>query len=285
MAAEIISGKAVAGVIKDDLRRRVAALSDRGVTPGLAAILVGEHPSSVVYVGLKERDCASVGVRSMVLRMPESCSQAELISLIRELNGNPEVHGILLQHPLPADLDEDAAVRAIKPEKDIDGVTPASFGALVVGRANMVSPTALGAMALLKSTGVPIAGKHAVVLGRSSILGKPAAWLLLQENATVTICHSRTVDLPSIIRQGDILFAAINRAEFVRGEHIKPGAVVIDCGYERVPGRKGDVGAVEFESASKIAGWISPVPGGVGPAGRAMLVANCVRAAEISLSA
>ena len=281
MSAKVISGKDVSAGIKADLIRRVEELGKKGVVPGLAAILVGDHPASVVYVGMKEHDCQSVGVNSATHNLSATCSQDELMATIRACNDDPAIHGILLQHPLPSGLDEDAAIRAMDPVKDIDGVTPASFGELVVGRPGMASPTALGAMALLKSTGVPISGKRAVVIGRSNILGKPLCWLLLQENATVTVCHSRTVDLPSVTREADILFAAIGKPEFITAKYIRPGAIVIDCGYNRIPNRKGDVGDVESASVSEVASWISPVPGGVGPTGRAMLVANCVRAAEI----
>jgi methylenetetrahydrofolate dehydrogenase (NADP+) / methenyltetrahydrofolate cyclohydrolase len=281
MAAEILSGREVAASVKEELRGRVNALKQRGVEPCLAAILVGDKPESVVYVSMKERDCDSVGIRSVNHRLAAGCSQEDLLETIRACNEDPGVHGILLQHPISPGLDEPAANRTIATAKDIDGVSPASFGELIVGAPVMVSPTALGAMALLKRSGQAIAGKRAVVVGRSHIVGAPAAWLLVRENATVTICHSRTVGLADIVRQADILIAAVNQPEFITADQVRPGAIVIDCGYNRVPGRKGEVGAVHFPGVSEVAGWISPVPGGVGPAGRAMLIANCVRAAEL----
>jgi len=280
MAATVISGRDVARSIKADVQRRVAELKDRGIVPGLAAILVGDHPASLVYVSLKEKDCAAVGIRSDTRHLPETATQADVMDAIATCNADPAIHGILLQHPLPAGLDEDAAVRAIDPAKDIDGVTPASFGELFAGAPCMVAPTALGALSLIKATGVSITGKRAAVLGRSKILGKPMAWLLVNENATVTICHSRTLDLAAVTREADIVVVGIDRPEFVGAEYIKPGAVVIDCGYNRRPDSAGDVGDVEYDAVLPIAGWISPVPGGVGPAGRAQLVANCVLAAE-----
>ncbi len=283
MSAELLDGQATARVIRAEVAERVAALkAARGITPLLAAVLVGENPASEAYVGMKGKACGWVGMESKTYRLSAESSQQEVEALIDRLNEDPKVHGILIQHPVPDHLDEIAVLGRLRPDKDVDGISRASLGALVTGEKAFVSCTPLGIVELLDRYHLPIQGRRAVVVGRSIILGKPAALLLLQRNATVTICHSRTEDLASIVRQADILVAAVGRAELITGDMIQPGAVVIDAGYNRVPGRSGDVGDVEFESARERASYITPVPGGVGPMTIAMLLRNTLEAAEKS---
>lgn len=284
MSAEILDGQATARVIRAEVAERVAALkAARGTTPRLAAVLVGDNPASEAYVSMKGKACRWVGMESETHRLPNEATQKEVERLIDRLNDDPAVHGILVQHPLPNHLNETAALARLRADKDVDGISRASLGALVTGEEAFVPCTPLGILELLDRYRIPIEGRRAVVVGRSIILGKPVALLLLNRHATVTICHSRTADLPSVTRQADLLVAAVGRPEMITGAMLKPGAVVIDAGYNRVPGRQGDVGDVEFESAKEIAAYITPVPGGVGPMTIAMLLRNTLLAAEKSV--
>jgi methylenetetrahydrofolate dehydrogenase (NADP+)/methenyltetrahydrofolate cyclohydrolase len=258
----------------------VAALKAKGISPGLAAVLVGGNPASEVYVSMKQKACAQAGIASTLHRLPNTATTEDVTALLQSLNADPAVHGILLQLPLPKGVNTQAAINAIAPEKDVDGVTAASFGKLVLGQETFVSATAGGMMELLRRYNIPIAGKRAVVVGRSNIVGKPMALLLLHADATVTICHSKTQHLPAICREADILVAALNQPEMLDRDYVKPGAVVLDAGYSRPPGRGGDVGDVNTESAAEVASWITPVPGGVGPMTIATLLQNTLKAAE-----
>lgn len=278
--ALVLDGKAVAARVREQVKTRVATLHERGVVPCLAVMLVGDDPASHTYVRTKAKACDSVGIHSIVRHYPAEITQAELEQQIDAWNADPQVHGVLIQHPVPAPLDEGALLRRLRPEKDVDGITPASLGALVAGEPAFGACTPLGIITLLDAYQIPIEGKHAVVVGRSVILGKPMALMLLNRNATVTICHSRTHDLAAFTRQADILVAAVGKPEFITGEMLQPGAVVIDAGYNRVAGRSGDVGDVAFDSAARVASAITPVPGGVGPMTVAMLLQNTVQAAE-----
>ncbi len=276
MTATIIDGKAVAERLKADLS---AALKKSAKKPGLAVILVGDDPASQVYVRNKIAACAKVGLDSFEHRLPAATGADKLLKLIGSLNSNPAVHGILLQLPLPGHLDENAMIQAIDPAKDIDGLHPLNAGRLMLGLPGLVPCTPQGSLLLIKEVKKDLSGLHAVVIGRSVLFGKPMHQLLLAENCTVTHCHSRTRDLPALCRQADILVAAVGRPEMVRGDWIKPGAVVIDVGINRMEdgSLKGDVA---FDEAVKVAGAITPVPGGVGPMTIACLLANTVRAAS-----
>jgi methylenetetrahydrofolate dehydrogenase (NADP+)/methenyltetrahydrofolate cyclohydrolase len=281
LSAKILDGQATARSIRAEVKQRVNALREQqGITPRLAAVLIGGNPASEAYVGMKGKACEWVGMESETHRLPEDATQEAAENLIDRLNADTAVHGILVQHPIPKHLDEIAVLARLRPEKDVDGISRASLGALITGEEAFISCTPLGIIELLDRYHLPIQGKQAVVVGRSIILGKPVALLLLNRHATVTICHSRTEDLPSVIRRADILVAAVGRAEMIKGDWIKPGAVVIDAGYNRVPGRQGDVGDVEFETAKEAASYITPVPGGVGPMTIAMLLRNTLLAAE-----
>ena len=279
MAAQILDGKSLAASIRAELKREVAALVQRGVRPGLAVILAGDDPASKVYVRNKTHACEEVGVRSQQIDYPASVTQEELIARIRKLNADPAVHGILMQLPLPKRIDAGRVLEAIAPAKDIDGFHEANLGALMAGRPGVVPCTPLGCMRLIERAGVQVAGRHAVVLGRSNIVGKPVAQLLLQRDATVTTCHSKSGNLADFTRQADILIAAIGRAKLVTDAMVKPGACVVDVGINRLPDGK-LAGDVDFEAVRPIAGWITPVPGGVGPMTIAMLLENCIRAAS-----
>ncbi len=282
--AIILDGVRIAAATRDDLKGRIAALATRGVTPRLDVVIAGEDPASQVYVRNKMRAAGDVGVRSEVHRLIATASEGDLLSLIGDLNADSRVHGILVQLPLPNHIASHHAIAAIAPEKDVDGFHPQNVGALVTGRPHYVPCTPAGIMALLASGGVPLWGKHAVVVGASNIVGKPIAMLLLQKGATITICNSKTPDLSAMTRQGDVVVVAVGKTGMVTGAMLKPGAAVIDVGINRLPnGKLG--GDVEFEGASKVAGWITPVPGGVGPMTVAMLIANTVLAAERSLNA
>ncbi|QMU80351.1 bifunctional 5,10-methylenetetrahydrofolate dehydrogenase/5,10-methenyltetrahydrofolate cyclohydrolase [Streptacidiphilus sp. PB12-B1b] len=269
LARRIIENSAAAAV---DIRRRT------GVSPCLATVLVGEDPASVTYVRMKQARCAKAGIRSRHVALPASVSSSGLVEAVTELSEDPDVHGILLQHPVGAHIDERAAFEAIAPDKDVDGVTMHSFAAMGFGLPGFVSCTPGGIMRLLDEYDVNLTGRHAVVVGRSPILGKPVGMLLLGQDATVTYCHSRTVDLPSIVRGADVLVAAVGRPRFINGADVKPGAVVIDAGYN-----PGNVGDVDFETARHRASLITPVPGGVGPVTIAVLLAQTVDAAERQL--
>jgi len=276
---EILDGKAVAERVRAEVGRRVAALAERGVVPGLATVLVGDDPASRVYVGSKEKGCAALGMRSFGHRLPADATTSQLVALVEELNARPDVHGILVQLPLPDTLDEDAVIQAIAPAKDVDGLTIASQGRLLTGRGGLRPCTPLGIMRLVAETGLELRGTHAVVVGRSNLVGKPIALMLLEQHATVTMCHSRTRDLAAVVRGADVVVAAVGRAELVRGDWIRDGAVVIDVGINRTADGK-LVGDVEFAAARQRAAWITPVPGGVGPMTVAMLLANTAAAAE-----
>ena len=275
MPADLMDGSKLAAELTSLTAERTAKLTAAGTTPGLATVIVGEDPASVTYVRMKENRSKKVGIASRHVGLPEQTTTEELVAVISGLSADPDVHGILLQHPVPAHIDERAAFEAIDPAKDVDGVTMQSFAAMAFGYPAFASATPGAIMRLLDAYDVNPAGQHAVVIGRSPILGKPVGMLLLARDATVTYCHSKTRELPAITASADILVAAVGRPEFVRGSWIKPGAVVIDAGYN-----PGNVGDVEFEQARAVARLITPVPGGVGPMTIATLLAQTVDAAE-----
>ncbi len=280
MAATVIDGKAVAAGVRERVRGEVEELSAQlGRPPGLATVLVGDDPASAIYVRRKREACEEVGIRSLHHEPDGSVSQEELLELLGELNDSDEVDGILVQLPLPDQIDADAVVNAIDPDKDVDGLTPISAGRLARGEPGLVSCTPRGIMELLSSAGVDPAGKEAVIVGRSNLVGKPIFSLLLAANATVTICHSRTRDLGEVCRRAEILIAAAGQPRLIGAEMIRPGATVIDVGTNRTD--DGLVGDVDFEAAVEVAGAITPVPGGVGPMTIAMLLANTVQAARL----
>lgn len=280
MSAEIIDGKKVSANLRTSLKQKVQMLKSRGILPGLAVILVGEDPASQTYVKNKAKACDELGVLSRQYNLAENTTQQELCSLIEKLNSDNEIHGILVQLPLPSHIDENLVISTISPAKDVDAFTRENVGSIMIGDYKMLPCTPAGVMELIKSTGVDISGKNCVVIGRSNIVGKPMAMLMLHANATVTICHSRTADLKSHCLNADILISAVGIANFVTADMIKPGAVVIDVGMNR--NDKGKLcGDVDFEQAKKIAGYITPVPGGVGPMTITMLMANTITAAEI----
>lgn len=274
----IMDGKALAAQLMASLQDRVAALKARGVQPGLAVVLVGEDPASQIYVRNKERACQELSLHSETIRLPADTTQAALEAQIDRLNADHRIHGILVQLPLPAGLNEEAALARILPEKDVDGFHAVNAGKLMTGADGVIPCTPKGILYMLKASGVPLAGKEAVVIGRSNIVGKPVAMLLLRENCTVTICHSRTENLLAVTRRGDILIAAVGKAGFVTADMVKPGAAVVDVGINRVDGKV--VGDVDFAAVSQVAGWISPVPGGVGKMTIGMLMENTIAAAE-----
>lgn len=280
MSAQILDGKALSQQIRAELKERVAKLAEKGIVPRLDVLVAAQDPASWAYVRMKRKWAEAAGMLGEIYEVGENTTQAEVIAKIRELNANPDVHGVLIQHPLPSHLDEKEALITLGAEKDVDGITPASLGRLVADMPGFRCATPLGMMKMIEHYGIECSGKNAVVIGRSVILGKPAALMLLQKNATVTIAHSRTQNLPDLCRTADILVAAVGRAEMVKADWLKPGAVVLDAGYNKVEGRTHDVGDVDFEAAKEVAGWITPVPGGVGPMTVASLLANCVEAAE-----
>ena len=290
MAAVVIDGKRIAEQVQSELRPRLDKLRSAGVVPGLAAVLVGDNPASALYVRNKARACEEIGIRSVVVHLTEDAPESGLLQEIGRLNADPTVQGILVQQPLPPQISTARAVRAVDPGKDVDCFHPENVGLLLIGAPRFAPATPAGVMELLVRSGNPPDGKHVVILGRSNIVGKPLAALLVQKNrganATVTVCHSATRDLVAITRTADILVAAIGQAEFVTADMVRPGAVVIDVGINRVPDatkKQGyrTVGDVKFEEVSKVAMAISPVPGGVGPMTIAMLLSNTVRAAQI----
>ena len=300
MTAQLIDGTAIAQKVRDEVKDKVAKrLAEGKSQPGLATVLVGERIDSATYVKMKQKACADLGMTSYHHPVPADISQEDLEKLIKELNADPKVHGILVQLPLPDHLDEERVLQLISIEKDVDGFSPINIGRLAQkGREPLFVPcTPYGCIYLLKEAGVQISGANAVVLGRSNIVGMPAALLLIGENATVTVCHSRTKDIANVVRQADIIIAAIGRAEMVRGDWVKPGAAIIDVGINGIPLYNEDgsplisektgkhrqklVGDVNFDEAKEVAGFITPVPGGVGPMTIAMLMANTLRAAEI----
>ena len=278
MSAVRIDGKAMALAIREEIAAKVASLKARGVTPGLAVILVGDDPASEIYVRNKGIACEKAGMHSETIRLPQETTQRQLEAEIDRLNRDPAIDGILVQLPLPRHLDERAALSAILPEKDVDGFHPVNAGRLLAGEPTVVPCTPKGAMRLIRSTGVETDGKEAVVVGRSNIVGKPMALLLLQAGCTVTVCHSRTRDLGAVTRRADILVSAVGKAGVIRGDMVKPGAVVIDVGINRVEGKV--TGDAAFDEVSEVAGWLTPVPGGVGPMTIAMLLENTLEAAE-----
>ncbi len=278
--AVIIDGKAVSKEVKAKVAAEVAGLKERGVTPGLAVVLVGNDPASRTYVTNKEKDCAAVGIRSEEYALPETAKQEELLALVRRLNEKKEVNGILVQLPLPKGFDAGAVTETISPEKDVDAFHPSNVGRIMIGNCRFVPCTPAGIMELLHHESVSPEGKRCVVIGRSNIVGKPMAMLLLHENGTVTICHSRTRDLKAICKEADILVAAVGKPKFVTADMVKPGAVVIDVGMDRDENGK-LCGDVDFANVEPVASRITPVPGGVGPMTRAMLLKNTVTAAKI----
>lgn len=275
--AVIIDGKKVSKDIKDEVKEKVAALKEKGIDVTLAVIQVGNDPASTVYVGNKKKACEYTGIRSLAYEIPEETTEEELLELVRSLNDRDDVDGILVQLPLPAHIDEDKVIQTISPKKDVDGFHPVSVGALSTGQRGFVSCTPAGIIELLKRYNIEIDGKECVVIGRSNIVGKPVAMLLLRENGTVTVCHSHTADLKEVARRADILIVAIGKAKFVTADYVKEGAAVIDVGMDRDENGK-LCGDVDFESVKQKAGAITPVPGGVGPMTIAMLMNNCVYA-------
>ncbi|HEU5361065.1 MAG TPA: bifunctional methylenetetrahydrofolate dehydrogenase/methenyltetrahydrofolate cyclohydrolase FolD [Candidatus Deferrimicrobiaceae bacterium] len=279
MPAHLIDGKAIGSVVRAEIKERVGEFFARtGIQPCLVTVLVGDDPASRVYVRNKGKACTEAGMLSRQIDLPAFHPEADLLALVAELNGDPAVHGILVQLPLPDHIDESRVIEAISPDKDVDGFHPVNAGRLLAGSTCFVPCTPLGIMKMLDHESVDLKGKHAVVVGRSNIVGKPVALLLLARHATVTICHSRTRDLPGVVRTADVLVAAVGKAEMIRGSWIAPGAVVIDVGINRLPdGRL--VGDVAFEEAREVAGKITPVPGGVGPMTITMLLHNTLEAA------
>lgn len=281
MSAVRMDGKGLSAKIRGQLKERVAAFkAEYGYVPGLTVILVGEDPASQIYVRNKERGCNEAGMASDVVRMPAQTTQEELLALIEKLNRDDKVHGILVQLPLPKGIDELSVLRTIDPAKDVDGFHVVNAGKLFIGEKALVACTPKGIMRLLEEYDIDLEGKNAVVVGRSNIVGKPISMLLLQRNATVTICHSRTKNLKDICRGADVLVAAVGKANLITGDMVKPGAVVIDVGMNRLPESKKVVGDVDFESVEPVAGYITPVPGGVGPMTIAMLLENTLEAAK-----
>lgn len=279
MAATLIDGKALAAQMREQLAQSVAELEQKDVVPGLAVVLVGDDPASRVYVSMKEKACAKAGIFSDEHRLPAETSQEELLALVEKLNNDVRIDGILVQLPLPEHIDEDAVITSIATEKDVDGFHPESVGRLVTGNPIFKSCTPYGVMKMLESINYDLSGKEVVVVGRSNIVGKPLALMCLAENATVTVCHSRTQDLPGHVKRADVVIAAVGRTEMVKGEWIKDGAVVIDVGINRQEDGK-LLGDVEFAAAAEKASYITPVPGGVGPMTITMLLENTVQSAR-----
>lgn len=279
--AKLLMGKEVSARIKDELKIKVAELKEKGINPALAVIIVGEDPASKVYVNNKKKACEYCGIRSLEYALPEETTQEELLELIEKLNNDDTVSGILCQLPVPEHINEQAIINAINPKKDVDAFHPVNVGKIMTGNYDFVPCTPAGVMELIKESGIDVNGKECVIVGRSNIVGKPMSMLLLHQNGTVTICHSRTKDLAEKTRQADILVAAIGKPEFITADMIKEGAVVIDVGINRIAPKK-LVGDVEFEGAEKKVAAITPVPGGVGPMTIAMLMKNTIKAAEIN---
>ena len=278
--AKIIDGKAVSASVKEAVAKEAAALKEKGILVGLAVVIVGNDPASRVYVNNKKKACAACGIESYEYALPEETTEEELLALVEKLNGDPAVNGILVQLPLPRQIDEHRIIEAISPKKDVDAFHAVNVGKIMIGDFDFLPCTPSGCMDLIDSTGVPVEGKRCVVIGRSNIVGKPMAMLLLHRNGTVTICHSKTKNLKEICREADILVAAVGRANFVTADMVKEGAVVIDVGMNRLENGK-LCGDVDFEGVSKVAGWITPVPGGVGPMTIATLMRNTLTAAKL----
>lgn len=279
MSSAIINGKEIGQVIRQEVQKRVETLKANGLTPGLAVILVGDNPASKTYVANKQKSCEQIGMYSELIKLPEETTEAELLKAIEQLNTRDDIHGILVQLPLPKHINEDAVIATISPEKDVDGFSPISVGKMMLGQDTYLPCTPFGVMKLLEHSGIEVAGKHAVIVGRSHIVGKPMGQLLLQKDATVTYTHSKTNDLASFTKQADIIIAAVGRPKFITAEHVKPGAVVIDVGINRDENNK-LCGDVDFASVDGVASHITPVPGGVGPMTITMLLENTVQAAE-----
>jgi methylenetetrahydrofolate dehydrogenase (NADP+)/methenyltetrahydrofolate cyclohydrolase len=282
--AKVLDGKAIASEVRAEVAAGVTELKARGIPVRLDVILAGEDPASTTYVAMKQRDSAEVGIDSRDHRFPDDVPQEELAALVEELNGDPAVSGFFIQLPLPDGLDPVPLISHIDPAKDVDGLSPESVGRLAVGLPSLLPCTPHGVVRLLKANGVELSGEEAVVVGRSNLVGRPLAQLLLRENATVTVCHSRTRDLPGVTRRADVLVVAAGRREMVGAEHVKEGAAVVDVGIHRREGG-GLIGDVRFEEVEPVAGWISPVPGGVGPMTRAMLLHNALQAARTTAEA
>lgn len=276
---ELLNGKKLAQKLQQEMTQEITELKEKGLQPGLAVILVGEDPASQVYVRNKERAANNIGIYSVVYRLPETTSEADLITKIEELNHDDKVHGILVQLPLPKHINEDLVLDTIDPAKDVDGFHPMNLGNLFAGKPTMIPCTPAGIMELIKLSGLDLAGKNAVIIGRSNIVGKPMAHLLLQANATVTICHSKTKDLPKVAKQADVLVVAIGRANFVTADFVKEGAVVIDVGINRDENNK-LTGDVKFDEVAPLTSYITPVPGGVGPMTITMLMRQTIDAAK-----
>lgn len=281
MPAVRIDGKKIAAEVRQDIAKQVETLKARGVTPGLAVVIVGSDPASQVYVRNKHKACAEVGMYSEVIELPEQTTEQELLALIRTLNERADIHGILCQLPLPKHLNEETVIHNIRPDKDVDAFHPANVGKIMIGNFDFLPCTPAGVMELIARTGVEVAGKECVVVGRSNIVGKPQAMLLLHQNGTVTICHSRTKNLAEVCRRADILVVAVGRAKFITADMVKPGAVVIDVGMNRDENGK-LCGDVDFASVEQVAGYLTPVPGGVGPMTITMLLKNTLKSAELS---
>ncbi|WP_339258684.1 bifunctional methylenetetrahydrofolate dehydrogenase/methenyltetrahydrofolate cyclohydrolase FolD [Lysinibacillus sp. FSL K6-3209] len=283
MSSAIINGKEIGQEIRNSVAERVGRLKEQGLIPGLAVVLVGDNQASATYVRNKQKSCEAIGMFSELIKLPEETTQEELLVQIELLNNREDIHGILVQLPLPKHIDEDTVIATIAVEKDVDGFSPVSVGKMMLGQETFLPCTPFGVMKLLEYSGIEIAGKHAVIVGRSHIVGKPMGQLLLQKDATVTYTHSKTPDLPSFTKQADILIAAVGRANFITKEHVKEGAVVIDVGINRDENNK-LCGDVNFAEVDGIASHITPVPGGVGPMTITMLLFNTVQAAETKLA-
>ncbi|TQR39765.1 bifunctional methylenetetrahydrofolate dehydrogenase/methenyltetrahydrofolate cyclohydrolase FolD [Lysinibacillus sphaericus] len=283
MSSAIINGKEIGQEIRNSVAERVTRLKEQGLTPGLAVVLVGDNQASATYVRNKQKSCEAIGMFSELIKLPEETTQDALLAQIELLNNREDIHGILVQLPLPKHIDEDTVIATIAVEKDVDGFSPVSVGKMMLGQETFLPCTPFGVMKLLEYSGIEIAGKHAVIVGRSHIVGKPMGQLLLQKDATVTYTHSKTPNLPSFTKQADILIAAVGRANFIKKEHVKEGAVVIDVGINRDENNK-LCGDVNFSEIDGIASHITPVPGGVGPMTITMLLFNTVQAAENKLA-
>jgi methylenetetrahydrofolate dehydrogenase (NADP+)/methenyltetrahydrofolate cyclohydrolase len=280
MTAKILDGKEISEKIKGNIKVEVNRLKEKGITPGLAVILVGENPASKVYVKNKQKACENVGMYSEEHKLPESTTQEELLRLVERLNRDNKIHGILVQLPLPKHIDSDTILKGIDPSKDVDGFHPYNIGMLLIGQPIFIPCTPYGIMNMIEHSGISVEGKTAVVVGRSNIVGKPVALLLMHKNATVTVCHSKTKDLADVCRKADIIVAAIGKPKMIKADMVKDGAVVIDVGINRLDDGS-LVGDVDYDEVSKKAGWITPVPGGVGPMTIAMLMYNTVHAAKM----
>ncbi|MCX7746800.1 MAG: bifunctional methylenetetrahydrofolate dehydrogenase/methenyltetrahydrofolate cyclohydrolase FolD [Clostridia bacterium] len=280
MEAKILSGKDLSAKVKEQLKQEVGSMRENGIIPGLAVIIVGDDPASRIYVNNKKKACREIGIESYEYALSEETSEAELLELVEKLNQDNKVSGILVQLPLPRHINEEKVILAICPEKDVDAFHPVNVGKIMIGKPDFLPCTPAGVMELIEESGVDVAGKECVVVGRSNIVGKPQSMLLLAKHGTVTICHSKTKNLDEVCRRADILVVAVGKPELVKGSSIKPGAVVLDVGMNRLENKK-VVGDVEFSSAKEVASYITPVPGGVGPMTIAMLMKNTVKAAKL----